>query len=389
MGILEIRDSYLAFGAPDFTEKEIEAVARVMRSGWVGMGAETIAFENELAAYVGAQEVVSVNSCTSALFLALLVEGIGAGDEVIVPSLTWCATANAALYLGARPVFCDVDPQHMCLTPEAVAAKLTPRTKAVVVVHYGGYAVDVAKLRGSLPANVAIIEDAAHAFGARYPDKKKVGNSGNPVCFSFYANKNISTADGGAIALADPEKAEHLRSLRMSGLASHAWSRYIKPSTTPMEGLSELGYKMNYTDLQAAIGRVQLARFDTMAAHRLFLAERYQERVKTLGFTIKFQEGVFSDSHARHLLAGLFDPAITGMSRDALLLGLRQRNIGASIHYTPLHKMPFYAPYCPGGLPITEKLAGQIMTLPISAKMTLDEVDYVMDHVEDLLGRKG
>lgn len=384
-----VRDTYLAFGTPDFTDAEIEAVTRVMRSGWVGMGAETIAFENELSAYVGAPEVVSVNSCTSALFLALLAEGIGPGDEVIVPSLTWCATANAALYLGATPVFCDVDPHHMCATPESVAEKLTSRTKAVVVVHYGGFAMDVAKLRDSLPANVAIIEDAAHALGARYPDQKKVGGSGNSVCFSFYANKNLSTADGGAIALADPEKAEHLRSLRMSGMASNAWSRYTKPSTALIGGLSELGYKMNFTDLQAAIGRVQLARFDTMAAHRFSVARRYQERFKELGNRIKFQEGAFTETHAHHLLVGLFDPAVTGMSRDALLLKLRERNIGASIHYTPLHKMPFYAPYRPtGGIPATEKLAGQIMTLPISAKMTLDDVDYVMNHIEDLLGWK-
>lgn len=382
------RPDYLAFGTPDFTEAEIAAVAKVMRSGWVGMGAETITFENELSSYVGAPEVVSVNSCTSALFLALLVEGVGAGDEVIVPSLTWCATANAALYLGATPVFCDVDPRYMCVTPETISAKLTSRTKAVIVVHYGGYAVDVTELRRCLPENVAIVEDAAHAFGSIYPTQKKVGNSGNSVCFSFYANKNLSTADGGAIALADPEKAEHLRSLRMSGMASNAWSRYTKPSAAFVGGLNELGYKMNFTDLQAAIGRVQLARFDTMADHRLRLAKRYQERFKALGDTIRFQQGVFSDTHARHLLVGLFDPAITGMNRDALLLKLRERNIGASIHYAPLHTMSLYA-HSSGELSVTQMLAKQIMTLPISAKMTLDDVDYVMSHIEDLIGRTG
>ena len=386
---MQIRDTYLAFGTPDFTDQEIDAVTRVMRSGWVGMGAETIAFENELAAYIGVPEIVSVNSCTSALFLALLVEGVGAGDEVIVPSLTWCATANAALYLGATPVFCDVDPHTMCATPESVAAKITEKTKAVIVVHYGGYGIDIKALRKALPAHMPIIEDAAHALGARYPDNSKVGSSGNSVCFSFYANKNLSTADGGAIALADPEKAEHLRSLRMSGMASHAWSRYIKPSTTSMGGLSELGYKMNFTDLQAAIGRVQLARFDAMAAHRLRLAQHYQERFKALGDTITFQQGAFSESHARHLLVASFDPAITGMSRDALMLALRQRNIGASIHYTPLHNMPLYAHCHTSELPMTEKLAAQIMTLPISAKMMLGDVDYVMNHIEDLFGRKG
>lgn len=381
---MEIRENYLAFGTPDFTDEEIDAVARVMRSGWVGMGAETIAFESELADYVGAPEVVSVNSCTSALFLALLVEGVGEGDEVIVPSLTWCATANAALYLGATPVFCDIDPHTMCVTPESIAAKLSPRTKAVMVVHYGGHAVDVGALRRALPGHVAIVEDAAHALGARYPDGKRVGASGNSVCFSFYANKNLSTADGGAIALTDAGKAEHLRSLRMSGMASNAWSRYIKPSSTTMGGLSELGYKMNFTDLQAAIGRVQLARFDTMATHRWDVAKRYRERFAQLGDRIEFQQGAFAEKHARHLLVGRFDPAVTGMSRDELLKALRQRNIGASIHYAPLHCMPLYAS-CRAGVPVTEQLAGQIMTLPISARMTPGDVDYVMGHIEELL----
>ena len=383
-----MREEYLAFGTPDFTDAEIDAVTRVMRSGWVGMGAETISFEKELADYIGAPEVVTVNSCTSALFLALLVEGVGPGDEVIVPSLTWCATANAALYLGATPVFCDVDPQSMCVTPKTITAKLSPRTKAVIVVHYGGYAIDVDALRDALPSSVAIIEDAAHALGATHSSGKRVGSSGNSVCFSFYANKNLSTADGGAIALADPEKAEHLRSLRMSGMASNAWSRYIKPQATSMGGLIELGYKMNFTDLQAAIGRVQLARFDSMADHRLRLGKRYQEGFKALGGTISFQQGVFSDAHARHLLVGLFDPAITGMNRDVLLLKLRERNIGASIHYAPLHIMPLYT-HSSCALPVTEMLAEQIMTLPISAKMTLEDVDYVMSHIEALVGLKG
>lgn len=385
---MNIREKYLAFGTPDFTDAEINAVARVMRLGWVGMGAETISFEKELAEYIGAPEIVTVNSCTSALFLALLVEGVGPGDEVIVPSLTWCATANAALYLGAAPVLCDVDPQSMCVTPETITAKLSPRTKAVIVVHYGGYAIDVEALRDALPLSVAIIEDAAHALGATHNNGKRVGASGNSVCFSFYANKNLSTADGGAIALADPEKAEYLRSLRMSGMVSNAWSRYTKPQFTSMEGLSELGYKMNFTDLQAAIGRVQLVRFDAMAVHRLRLARHYKERFKALGDAIKFQEEAFSETHARHLLVGLFDPAITGMGRDALLLALRERNVGAAIHYAPLHKMPLYAPYSAGRLPVTEKLTEQIMTLPISAKMTLPDVDYVMDHLEDLFDRR-
>lgn len=384
---MRIRDQYLAFGTPDLTDAEIEAVTRVMRSGWVGMGPETIAFEKELGEYIGAPEVVAVNSCTSALFLALLVEGIGSGDEVIVPSLTWCATANAAFYLGATPVFCDVDAQSMCVTPETIAAKLTARTKAVVVVHYGGYAIDVDALRQALPSHVAIIEDAAHALGSRYPNGKPVGASGNSVCYSFYANKNLSTADGGAIALFDPHKAERLRSLRMSGMDSNAWSRYTKPSTAFVAGVAELGYKMNFTDLQAAIGRVQLSRFEQMAKTRLDIAKHYKKRLEDLGVQIPFQSGAFDDSHARHLLVAQFDPAKTGMQRDELLLALRARNIGASIHYRPLHGQPLYTARGISQLPVTESLAEKIMTLPISAKMTMNDVDYVVDNLVDLLSQ--
>lgn len=383
---MNIRETYLAFGTPDFTDAEIDAVTRVMRSGWVGMGAETIAFEKELAKYVGVPEIVTVNSCTSALFLALLAEGVGPGDEVIVPSLTWCATANAALYLGATPVLCDIDPHSLCATPESVAARLTPRTKAVIVVHYGGYAMDIDALRKALPEQVAIIEDAAHALGARYPNGKRVGASGNSVCFSFYANKNLSTADGGAIALADPEKAEHLRRLRMSGMDSNAWSRYIKPSTSFVAGMAELGYKMNFTDLQAAIGRVQLQRLETMSVVRRRVADRYRDRCGELGLRIPFQKAAFDPGHARHLLVGLFASEETGLGRNELLLALRARNIGASIHYQPLHTMPLYREYAPEkGLPVTDMMAVKIMTLPISAHMNVDDVDYVCGHLAQLM----
>lgn len=382
------RETYLAFGTPDFTDAEIDAVTRVMRSGWVGMGQETIAFEKELSEYIGAPEVVTVNSCTSALFLALLVEGIGPGDEVIVPSLTWCATANAALYLGAVPVFCDVDPQSMCVTPETIAAKITPRTKAVIVVHYGGYPIDVDALRASLPENIAIIEDAAHALGAVHGNGKRVGASGNTVCFSFYANKNLSTADGGAIALFDPDKAERLRCLRMSGMESNAWSRFTQPSTAFVAGVAELGYKMNFTDLQAAIGRVQLQRFGDMAVARKKLAEHYRKTMVEAGLNITFQSQAFDDRHARHLLVGFFDLKKTGIRRDKLLLELRDLNIGASIHYRPLHGQPLYCKDGLASLPVTERLAEQIMTLPISARMSLADVDYVVHQLTKLIQRK-
>ncbi len=378
-----VRADYLPFGRPDFSEEEIAAVARVMRSGWVGMGPEVIAFEQELAAAIGAAEVISLNSCTSALHLSLVVSGIGPGDEVICPSLTWCSTANAALYAGARPVFCDVDPATLCLTPETVLRVLTPKTKAVMAVHFGGLAIDITALRAALPAQVVLIEDAAHAFGASYPDGRPVGSSGNPVCFSFYANKNLSTAEGGAIAIGDPAMAERLRSLRQHGLPANAWMRFAHPQMMPKHELVELGFKMNYTDLQAALGRVQLRRQPIFKARRLAIAERYAQALAPT--KVKLQAHCLESAHARHLFVIQLPLESLGVSRDEFVLALRQRNIGASIHYAPLHQTEFYKPYSQASLPATEQIARCILTLPISASMTAADADDVIAHSLELL----
>lgn len=380
----ELRADYLVFGRPNFGRDEIDAVVRTMQSGWVGMGPECIQFENELAQFVGAPFVVTVNSCTSALHLSLVALGIGPGDEVVVPSLTWCATANAAFYVGARPVLCDVDPATLSVTPETVLARVTERTRAVVVVHFGGRAVDVAALRARLPDRVAIVEDAAHALGSSFPDGSAVGSSGNPTCFSFYANKNLSTAEGGAIALADAAQAERLRSLRQSGLVSDAWKRFIEPGVAIVPGIAEVGYKMNFTDLQASIGRVQLRRQPEFADTRRAIAERYRERLGAVP-GLQFQDGAFERSHARHLLIAILPVEAMPLSRDALLLALRERRIGASIHYRPLHRSALYGTPA-DAVPCTEWLADRIITLPISASMSVEDVDYVCDHFIEVAG---
>lgn len=376
------RPDYLPFGRPDFSDEEIAAVTRVMRSGWIGMGPETQAFEQELAAAVGAPHVVTVNSCTSALFLSLLAHGIGEGDEVVCPSLTWCSSANAALYLGARVAFCDVDPRTFCVTPETVRAALTPRTKAVVIVHFGGLAIDVAALRAALPASVAIVEDAAHAFGARFADGRPVGSSGNATCFSFYANKNLSTGEGGAVALSDGAHADRIRSLRQHGLPIDAWKRFTHAHTVLISPqLTELGYKANYTDLQAALGRVQLRRQAEMGARRRLIANRYLGQLSRLAAAFEPQTSLASPSHALHLFPVRVRPG-GRWSRDELLLELRRRNIGATIHYTPLHLMPLYRHA--GPLPAAEALGREILTLPISASMTEADAECVCAHLAEL-----
>jgi len=380
-----IRQEFLAFGKPNFSNQEIDAVAKVLRSGWIGMGPETSAFEKELGEFLGVPQVVTVNSCTSALFLSLLVHGVGPGDEVICPSFTWCSTANAALYLGAKPVFCDVDPVTFCVTPEFVLQKLTPKTKAVMLVHMAGLAVEVASIRAVLPEKLVIIEDAAHALGAKFKDAKPVGSSGNLSCFSFYANKNLSTGEGGAIALRDAALAERLRSLRLHALPADAWKRFSNPKSIVARGLEELGYKMNYTDLQACIGRVQLRRQMEFHQTRMAVANRYHKRLNELAPGIGFQHGLIHPYHARHLFQIMLPLEETRISRDALMLELRNRNIGASLHYLPLHTMPLYSAHGNASLPNTEKVCERVLTLPISGSMSLDDADYVILHLVELL----
>lgn|SRR5574337_110662 len=381
------RGEYLPFGKPNFSDEEVSAVTRVLRSGWVGMGSETIAFEKELAEYLGAPHVVTVNSCTSALFLSLLIQGIGPGDEVICPSLTWCSTANAALYLGAKPIFCDINAETLCVTPDLVLSKVTSKTKAVIVVHFGGLAVDVQALRKALPQGMVIVEDAAHAFGAKFIDGTCIGSSGNSTCFSFYANKNLSTGEGGAIALFDRDKAERLQSLRQHALPLDAWKRFTNAKTLLLsKSLHELGYKMNYTDLQASIGRVQLARQNEFEATRFDIARCYVDRLKALSPPVQFQAYCTHPYHARHLFVIQLPIDRMRLSRDEVVLALREKNIGASIHYAPLHLMLLYRGRGkPVQLSVTEQVAKSIMTLPISASMTRDDADDVIEQFKAVM----
>jgi dTDP-4-amino-4,6-dideoxygalactose transaminase len=316
------------------------------------------------------------------------VSGVGPGDEVICPSLTWCSSANVALYLGATPIFCDVDPESLCLSAETVLEKITPRTKAVVVVHFGGLAVDIETLRSAVPDSIHIIEDAAHALGSYYKNGKPVGSSGNLTCFSFYANKNLSTGEGGAVALFDESTAERLQSLRQHALPIDAWKRYTHPKSMLLSNqLAELGYKMNYTDLQAAIGRVQLARFEDMQQTRQKIADIYFDGLKEYG--VGFQQGCTDASHAKHLFVIRLPLANIRYDRDELILALRAQNIGASIHYAPLHLMSLYHQgKRPHSLPVTEELAKTLVTLPISASMTEEDAHYVIQSVKKLLTKE-
>lgn len=374
-----IGDEYIPFGRPSFGDDEIEAVGDVLRSGWIGMGRITEEFEYSLADYIGANTVVTVNSCTSALHLSLLVSEIGPGDEVICPSFTWCSTANAIIYTGATPVFCDVDPATLSVTSETILEKVSSKTRAVMVVHMGGLAVDVIDLRSRLPEHIVIIEDAAHALPSRYPGGGMVGSSGLLTCFSFYANKNLSTGEGGAIAVGDHETAERLRSLRLHGLNSDAWKRFSHKDAISRINCREIGYKMNYTDLQASIGMVQLRKLSAMQSVRHDIAACYASALSDHPDLFSMQNDILSDRHARHLFPVILSGNIS-RSRDSLFGTMRSNNIGVAIHYFPLHRMDAYIKYAGDScLPVTDMLGDQIMTLPIGPCITVPEAEYIVD----------
>lgn len=383
-----IRDDYIPFGKPDISEEEIAAVARVMRTGWLGMGPETQALERDLAEFLGAPHVVAVNSCTSALFLSLLVSGVGPGDEVLCPSLTWCSTANAGLYLGARVVLCDVDADSMCLTPQTVLEKMSPITKAVVVVHFGGLAADVRSIREAVPPEIVVVEDAAHALGARYADGVAVGGAGNLTSFSFYGNKNLAAGDGGAISLADSDIRGRLGSLRQNGLPEDAWKRFMHPNSLQSVNPVELGYKMNYTDLQASVARVQLRRQPEFQARRMAVAQHYVEQLTQKAPSVRFQKDILHPYHSRHLFVVRLPVQQMRVSRNEFFLELRRRNVGVSIHYPPLHSMELYCRNGQqGSLIATDRLYREVLTLPISASMTPEDANYVMDQFLEVFSK--
>lgn len=381
----KITGEKILFGKPSYTEEEELALKRVLYSGWTGLGPETEAFEHELAQYLGSKKVITVDSCTSALFLALRISGVGAGDEVLVPSFTWCATANAAIFCGATPVFCDVDPQTFCISISDVVTRITPKTKAVIVVHYGGYPADVFELKKNLPANIAVIEDAAHAFGAIYPNGKKVGNSGNLTCFSFYSNKNLATGEGGAISLNNEELALRIKKLRQNGMPVSSWQQ-ITGIKTGLPQPEELGYKMNYIDLHACIGRVQLKRFDQMQKTRAAIVDIYRKALLKHFPDIRIQLHVESAAHAKHLFVILLPHNKPVTSRNQLLMKLRERDIGASVHYMPLHMMEYYKnSFGVTSLPVCEHLFHYVLSLPLSASMSLGQAEYVAQTLTQLI----
>jgi dTDP-4-amino-4,6-dideoxygalactose transaminase len=372
-------DEFLVFGKPVLGDAEIEAVADVIRSGWIGTGERCFEFEERFAALVDAEHAIAVSSCTAGLHAALVAAGIGPGDEVITTALTFVATVHAIEHAGGTAVLADVDRETLNIDPEDVARRLTPRTKAIVPVHFGGLPCELSSLRAiASDRAIAIVEDAAHAVGAVYGGKP-VGSDGI-ACFSFYPNKNITTGEGGMITCSDGDLAERLHILRLHGLSRDAWERFRSKRVVFSDAIAR-GFKYNLTDLQAALGLVQLTRLESFLTARRDLASAYDRELAAVR-GLRAQQRPWNEvvKHAHHLYVVEVVPEDFGMTRDDLLAALRAENIGAGVHYRAVHLHPYYRDslaHGPDDLPTASRLSERVLSLPLSPAMTEDDVSRV------------
>ena len=376
----------IPFARPAIGDSEASEVLATLASGWLTTGPRVQRFEREFGAWVGAQHALAVNSCTAALHLSLLAAGIGAGDEVITTPLTFCATANAIIHTGARPVFADIDRRTYNLDPSAVERAITPRTRAILPVHYAGRPADVlAFQRLSEAHGLVLIEDAAHAVEA-VSNAGRVGTTAHFTCFSFYATKNLTTGEGGMVTTASDRAATWIRTAALHGMSRDGWTRYAATGT-PHYDVVMAGFKYNMMDLQAAIGLQQLARIEEM--HRARVQRSAQYDAGLAAFPLERPAATPPrERHAHHLYTVLVDPASCGRTRDDVQRALQEAGIGTSIHFRALHLHPFYAErfgFRRGQFPNAELVSDTTLSLPLSAATTPEDVDTVVGALGDVL----
>jgi UDP-4-amino-4-deoxy-L-arabinose-oxoglutarate aminotransferase len=387
METFQARAQFLPFSKPDISEDEIAAVSTVLRSGWITTGAEAAAFEDEFRTYCDADHAVALASATAGMHVVLEALNIGAGDEVITPSLTWVSTINLITLRGATPVFVDVNRDTLLVEVAEIEAALTPRTRAIIPVHYAGAPVDLAPLRALAKQHgIALIEDAAHAAGTEYSGQK-IGAQGTAI-FSFHPIKNITTGEGGMICSDDAKLTERTRRLKFHGLGVDAFDRN-QQGRSPQAEVLEPGYKYNLTDIAAALGRGQLARLDSFIEKRAALARLYQELLEDLPEILPLSVPEYSHRHAWHLFIVRVDSP--HLSRDEFMAQLKERNIGTGLHFRAVHSQKYYRENGFGNaeLPNTNWNSERICSLPLFPTMTEDDVQNVVAAIKDVLAKKG
>ncbi len=366
---MTVKEKFITFGKPDISEKEEQAILKVLRSGWLGTGEVTKEFESKFQEHLGfGAKCVAVSSCTVGLYLCLKAEGIGTGDFVITSPLTFAATANAILATGAKPIFCEVDNEG-CLDPAALKL-ITPDIKAVIPVHLGGHPCSMKGiLRFAEENGLKVIEDAAHGFGGHYRGQS-LGTIGDYGVFSFYPTKNITCGDGGMVSCRTEAKAERIRVMAAQGLSQGAWGRYGKEPIKSYE-VAEIGFKGSMNDLSASLGLAQLERWADIQAKRKVIWDVYD---------LAFAQPKYG--HSMHLFTVLVE------DRDSLRKKLYAKGIGTGVHYNPLHLEKAYSSlgYKLGDFPMAEKIGSQTLSLPVSSTMTKEDAEYVVQSIQDEMG---
>ena len=384
--VAAIREDYLVYGAPLISEDAIAEVVDSMRSGWVGTGPKVGRFEQLIEEYIGVPEVRCVSSCTAALILGMKVLGIGGGDEVLVPAMTFVASANAIEHAGATPVFVDSEPGTGLMDLDDAEAKITERTKAIMPVHLAGRPIDMDRVNDLRDRRkLLVIEDAAHAIGAEWHGRR-IGASGNLTAYSFYVTKNITTIEGGAIATEDPEIAAEVERLALHGLSLGAWHRYSDRGFRHYE-VVEPGLKSNMTDVQAALGIHQLPLLDEWIDAREQMARRYDSALADLSLELPPPPAP-NTRHARHLYSVLIGKSAR-LSRDELIDRLDGRRIGTGVHYRGVHLHPYYRDtygLAPEDLPVATDISNRTISLPLGPSLRDRDVRDVVAALGEELG---
>jgi perosamine synthetase len=380
-----LRTRFLEFSVPLLGDAEIDSVVDCLRSGWLTSGQKVKAFEQDFARYIGCSHALAVNSCTAALHLGLEAVGVQPGDEVITSPMTFAATAAVIEHLGARPVLVDCEAETLNLDPTHLEAAITPRTRAIVPVHFAGQPCDMEAILAIARAHdLAVVEDAAHALPARVKGRL-VGTLGDITCFSFYATKTITTGEGGMVTTDREDYAARMRMMHLHGMSRDAWKRYTQNGSWSYDILAA-GFKYNLTDIAASIGIAQLARADAFHARRLEIARAYTAGLSGV-------RGVRTPAvrdecgHAWHLYVVQVVPEALTIDRDEFIRRLVAMNIGVSVHFIPLHVHPYYRDkygYRPEDFPTAYAAFQRILSLPLYPKMSDDDVQDVIDAVRSL-----
>ncbi len=381
------RSSFLLFSTPAVGQEEMDEVADTLRSGWITTGPKTRLFEAEFRNLVQAPDAVGLNSCTAGLHLGLLTLGVQPGDEVITTPMTFCACANVIEHLGATPRLVDVEPDTLNLDPRAVEAAVTPRTRAILAVHYAGHPADLDPIYDiACHRGLGVLEDAAHALPARYKGRL-IGSGQNPVSFSFYATKNLTTGEGG-ILTGNPELLSRARILGLHGMSRDAWKRY-GPGGSWFYSVDEPGFKYNMTDVQAAMGLAQLRKLSRFQQRRRQIVEAYNSvfaSYAALEIPVERPEV----EHAWHLYVLRLRTEALRIGRDRFIEELTACNIGTSVHFIPIHMHPYYREkygLAPAALPIASGNYQRMLSLPLHPMLTDEDVGDVISAVVDVISR--